>query len=243
MSSGKIEATIVFQDDFEYGATPTLDTNSNPINGGWTASFNPSNNWSVAGASPVLLTDQYSFIGSNPQTYIGGHSGNIAVAFAPSSNITLGTVAMGTLSTPIPTTVGTNYNLSFWISNPTAGGAMDNLFSVSWNNVLLNLSDSNVNLVSSSNFSTPNGGPGQLPGTAGQYVVTPNTNWFQVIINNLPAASSGNSTNLTFSGQNNSWATLVDDVIVQDTPEPSTEVLLGIGTVLAGMRRRRQQRS
>jgi hypothetical protein len=65
-----------------------------------------------------------------------------------------------------------------------------------------------------------------------------NTNWFQVTIGGLSASSA--STNLKFIAQNNNSATLVDDVSVEETPEPSTMVLIGAGAAFIGARRRRR---
>ncbi len=196
----------------------------------------------MGGSGAVTGTDQYSFTGSGG-TYLPPHSGKITAAFYSSVND--GTVSMATLSATSPnvsTDSATTYNLSFWVSNPVADpNARQNLFSVSWNGTLLDLANAGVNPLSYSYFSNPNTGAGELPGTANQYVVTPGTSWFQVYISNL-TPSLGTTTGLVFSGQNNNWATLVDDVLVEETPEPTTIVMLGVGAALMGLRRRRQQR-
>lgn len=236
LASCKMQGAIVFVDNFENNPI----NNNSGANGAWTADFDASK-WTVGGNGAVAGTDQYSFSGL---TYLPPHSGHIAAAFFYSVNDgTVSTASLSATSPNVSTTLGTTYNVSFWVSNPVAvSTARQNLFSVSWNGTLLNLADPLVNPNSYSNFSTPNPGAGELPGSAGQYVVTPNTNWFQVYISNL-TPGPGATTSLAFSGQNNNWATLVDDVMVAETPEPSTVVMLGVGTLLMGFRRRRQQKA
>lgn len=232
LPSFRVEGAIVFSDDFEYNPTN--------INGGadgqWRSSSDGSgafdaSKWTVAGTGDVTGTDQYSFTGPTG-TYLPPQSGRITAAFY--STINDGTVAMASLSTDVPTIVGMTYDVHFWISNPIEdSNARQNLFSVSWNGTLLNLS-------SDPRFTVPSGSQ-ELAGGTNQYVVQPNTNWFEVVFTNL-APSAGATTNLTFSGQNNNWATLVDSVIIEETPEPSTVVMLFAGAALLGARRRRQQR-
>ena len=217
-------AIVAYSDDFENSPT----NNNGGANGSWRAPFNAS--WTTGGSGDVLGTDQYSF---SAGAYVPPHSGNITAAFWSATND--GSVSTASLSTDVPTTVGMTYDLRFWISNPVADiSARQNLFSVSWNGALLNLA-------SDPRFKLSTGGV-ELPGTANQFVVDPNTNWFEVFISNL-APGVGPTTNLTFSGQNNNWATLVDNVLVEETPEPSTLVMLCAGAALIGARRRRRHRS
>jgi hypothetical protein len=181
---------------------------------------------SVTGTSTVEALE------SNLAYAAPAHSGVIAVGF--SSNPDAPANSLASISQTLATDSTKTYDVSFWIEN--TGELTDprqNLFSVRWNNVLQDLS---------AYFSLPNPSNGELAGTAFQYVVDANTTWFQIVLTNL-APGAGSTTELKFEGQNNNWVTLVDDVLVQETPEPSTLVMLGAGAVLMGLRRRRQQRA
>ena len=225
-----VEGAIVFFDDFENGGLIT--TTNSGADGSWVA---PLSQWSVTPVGSVLGCDQYSF---NASTYLPPYSGKIAAAFVSATND--GTVATGAMSASISTTPSQTYNLHFWISNPTPDlNARQNLFSLSWDNHYLDLTSYSP----TPNFFSLHTAPGDLPGTADQYVVKPNTNWFEIFVTNLTPNQFGSSTSLKFEGQNNNWATLVDNVLVEETPEPSTVVMLGAGAVMMGLRRKRQQKS
>lgn len=221
--SQKALAAIVFTDDFEFGPPTNINGGADT---GWRASFNPW--WTVGGSGKVTGTDAYS--APSPGPYLPPHSGNITAAFYSTSGDGVASLQTGVATSNFGTIT---YDLHFWVSNPVVDtAARQNLFSVSWNGVLLDLSSYDAR------FKTPSG-PSELAGGPGQYVLDPNTNWFEVFIPNL-AATSG-STELKFEGVNNNWATLVDDVMVQETPEPSSLLMLGAGALAIGLRRRRQR--
>ena len=226
--SHTLKATIVLTDDFETGAV-NANSPGAPINGLWTT---PSiAGWTLGGTQEVTGTDAFS---SPDGIYKNPHSGHITAAFFSSNN---GAVSTASIARDITTTnaPGITYNLHFWISNPIADiNARQNLFSLTWDNALLNLSTYD------SRFKTPNPNPlaNELPGGPNEFVLDPNTDWFEVSISGLTA--SGSSTPLKFTAQNNNAATLLDDVTVEQTPEPSTVVLLGAAAAFMGMRRKRR---
>ena len=153
------------------------------------------------------------------------YAGSIAATFASDTNAT---GAGGSLTqAPSPTTdVLKTYNVSMWVANPIQDTAnFDNVFSVSWAGTLITLSGSFITEVVLS------------PKT---YIVTPQTDWFQIT---AVVQGTGVPSDLVISARNNNWATLVDEVIFEETPEPSTVVMLGAGAAIMGLRRRRQQRS
>lgn len=165
-------------------------------------------------------------VGTDPSSLYGlaPHAGNIAAVFHSDTNAT-GPGA--SLTQTLTTSTANTYDVSLWIANPLQQAAqVNNVFSLSWNGQLLTLSDTNLTETS--------------PG-AKTYVIASYTTWFQLLVPNLTV--TGTSTDLVISARSNDWATLVDDVIVQETPEPSTVVLLCAGAALMGSRRRRQQRS
>ena len=229
-----LEGAIVLTDDFETGAN-NLNSPGAPIAGQWITTPNLvgwilRDNLGVAGNGDVAGTDHYS---SPDGIYFAPHSGNIVAAFYAFGNG--GGTFTSSMERLVPTnlfTIGT-YDISFWISNPLADtNARQNLFSLRWGSTLLDLSSYDPR------FKLPNLLNDELPGGPNEYVLDANTNWFQVVITGLTATSA--NTLLKFTGQNNHNATLVDDVQVVETPEPSTIVLLGAGMVIAGLRRRRR---
>ena len=152
-------------------------------------------------------------------------AGSIVASFV-SDNDAAG--AGGSLTQAPPTTdVLKTYNVSMWVANPIPDAAnFNNVFSVSWAGSLITLSGGS--------FITEVGGSPQT------YVVTPETDWFQIT---AIVQGTGLPSDLVISARNNNWATLVDEVIFEETPEPSTLVMLGAGAAIIGLRRRRQQRS
>ncbi len=131
------------------------------------------------------------------------------------------------ISNPAVTTASTLYNVSLWVSNPIQDPSNTfNAFSLTWNGNPVSLTNSNLTETS--------------PGSQ-VYVVKGQTDWFQIVATNLPA--TGASTDLVISARNNNWATLVDDVLVEVVPEPTTMVMLSLGFAAIGFRRRRQQRA
>ncbi len=194
------------------GFENTLDT-SEPV---WKSSLD---NWSV---SQVVGTNEV--IGRDTTTLyaLAPHSGSIAAAYFSS---TPATGAGASLSQASTTDTTKTYDISLWLANPILDALnQNNVFSVSWDGNLISLSGSNI---------TETG-----VGTK-TYIVTGNTGWTQITATNLPATTT--STNLVITARNNDWATLVDDVIVQETPEPSTLVMLGVGAAAMSLRRRRQR--
>lgn len=133
-----------------------------------------------------------------------------------------------TLSQMLGTTVGSTYNLSFWMAgNPD--GSWDKAMNVYWNGSLLN--GGPVTFVQGNNTRSSMG-------------------WTQVSFNNLVATSA--STELRFEGLDTSngqspWgpyigASLDNVSVVTATPEPSTYVLMGSGLLaLAGVAKRRRR--
>lgn len=214
--SSTVQGAIVTNGDFE--SIGTFGTDWNPVN--------------IPGTNPPPdYTSQVIAVDSNIAYGAPALSGVIAVGFTSDSDAPAG--SMASISQLLTTNSLKTYDLHFWIENTAkVGDPRQNLFSVRWNGVLQDLS---------AYFSLPNPGNGELAGTARQYVVDPNTTWFEIVLTNLNPDTDGD-TLLSFEGQNNNWVTLVDDVLVEETPEPSTLVMLGAGAVMVGLRRRRQQR-
>jgi hypothetical protein len=235
------QGAIVFTDDFETGRV-NLNAPETELNGQWITTPNLSG-WTLGGTQDVAGTDAYS---SPDGTYFQPHSGHIAAAFYSSGNT--GTVPIerpfplsqdtGSISRNITTAnfLDGTYNIRFWVSNPIADvNARQNLFSVTWGGIALDLSSYDVRFKAPV---TPLDGGNELFGGPREFVVDAGTDWFEVNINGLTA--SAGTTTLKFTGQNNNSATLVDDVSVEETPEPSTLVLLGAGAALTSLRRRRR---
>lgn len=237
----------MLSDDFESGAE-NLNSPGAPINGQWITTPNLSG-WTLSGTGEVAGTDAYS---SPDGTYKAPHSGHITAAFYSSGNtgvpptarpfpLSSDTASMSR-SVTTPNFAAGTYNIHFWISNPIADvNARQNLFSVTWGNVQLDLPSYNAHFkipVTPLDLN-PDLTPGrELFGGPNEYVLDAATDWFEVSIDGLTA--SGANTTLKFTGQNNNSATLVDDVTVDETPEPTTVVLLGAGTALMSLRRRRR---
>lgn len=220
MGGLKLKAAIVANGDFENLATFNADWNPTVV----LDPLPPNSQISVADPADTI-----------PRYALTAHSGSIAVAFASDSNAPAG--SMASISQSLTTDNSKTYNLHFWIENTAqVTDPRQNLFSVSWNGTLLNLA------LYSPLFKIPTGPVELTGGGPDQYVLDPNTNWTEIIIPNLNPNLLG-PTVLKFEGQNNNWVTLVDQVLVEETPEPSTIVMLGAGAVLMGLRRRRQQRS
>jgi hypothetical protein len=119
------------------------------------------------------------------------------------------------LTQTLATTPGRTYTLSYWVQLDFSSGFPDE-FRVLWDGSVVSGSDL-----------TPNPGD-SFPYQQFTFTVT----------------ATGASTDLTFQGINNpSWFDL-DDISVQDTPEPASMTLMGIGVLGLGgyvWRRRRQR--
>ena len=242
------EGAIVLSDDFETGKANLNGGPGSEIDGQWITTPNLSG-WTLSGTADVAGTDAYS---SPDGTYKAPHSGHITAAFYSSGNtgvpptqrpfpVSSDTASMRRSVTTANFADGT-YNIHFWISNPIADpNSRQNLFSVTWGNVALNLAsyDARFKIPVTPLDQNPDLTPGhELFGGPNEYVVDAATDWFEVSINGLTAPTG--STTLKFTGQNNNSATLLDDVSVQETPEPTTVVLLGAGATLMSLRRRRR---
>jgi len=224
-SASMLKGAIVSNGDFEQDKTGTPATA-------------PLTNWSPTN-SDASPTPQTTVKGQDPfYAYnFAQHTDNGSIAANFFSNTDAPANSMASISQTLTTDPTKSYNLQLWVANPYQDpNARANLFSVIWNGNAVKLSD-----VDPVHFAAPSGLPTELNGDPGTYVVKPNSPWFVVNINNL-APGLGLSTNLVISGQNNNLATLVDDVAVTETPEPSSVVLLLAGTALIGVRRRRQQK-
>jgi hypothetical protein len=186
-------------------------------NGVWEA---PLTGWTI---SQVPGTTEVVGLDTTTQYGLAPYEGNIDAAFFSNTGATGSGASLAQSLMTDPSKV---YNLSLRLANPIAdSGNLNNIFSISWNGALIALSGSNLTAAGGNQYKV-NGDP---------------ANWYQIVATNLPV--TGTSTNLVISARNNDWATLVDDVLVEETPEPSTVVMLGIGAALMGFRRRRQQRS
>ena len=240
-ASPTLEGAIVLSDDFEANSTNISPFGnghwiSTPNLAGWKLTDNVTPPPDPPPVGNVAGTDAYS---SPDGTYFAPHSGHITAAFFAAGN------GGGTFTSSMSRDVVTghyptgSYEIRFWISNPIADpNARQNLFSVTWGGISLNLASYDPLLQRFKAPVTPLDGGHELFGGADEYVVDSGTNWFEVVIAGLTATSA--STTLTFTGQNNNSATLVDDVTVTETPEPSSVILLGAGAALLGQRRRRR---
>ena len=160
------------------------------------------------------------------------HTGNIAAAYYSGTNAG-GNGA--SLTQTLTTDVTKTYNLTLWVANSIADTSnLNNVFSVGWGGNLAG------NLIA---LSAPGARLIPLGGNLYQVQGDPNpiTSWFQVTATGLTPA--GATTDLFINARSNDWAILVDDVTVDVVPEPATVAMLGVGAVLMGFRRRRQQRS
>jgi hypothetical protein len=144
------------------------------------------------------------------------HSGSIAAVFRSNTN-TLNTVGLGTLTQSLTTTAGQAYALSFWLANPIQDPAdFLNVFSVSWNGVLIALSSPSLTEESLGSMT---------------YVVAPQPGWFQVTANLI---GTGGPADLQFSGRNSDWGTLLDDVSVQASGVPDSGSTLLLFAIAVG---------
>ena len=178
--------------------------------------------WAVSPPGTTIVRGQdtgSSFVPWN----LAPKAGSIAASF---SSDTDATGAGGSLTqAPTTTNLLKTYDVSMWVANSIQDAAnFNNVFSVSWAGSLITLSGSGINQI----------------GATKTYIVAPETNWFQIT---ATVQGTGVPSDLVISARNNNWATLVDAVIFEETPEPSTLVMLGAGAVIMGWRRRRQQRS
>jgi len=200
----------------------------------------------VLGVDPAHYNSDYSSLVS---TGGGTSGGNISAIFTSDPGGGGPANQMASISQNVITTPGSFYDIRLWVANMStaAGGAPDtgaraNLFSVTWNGTLIDLS-----VVDPVHFAAPNPlNPTELAGAAGTYVLTATgvlnatRGWTLVA---FQRQATGTTTTLTISAQNNNQATGVDAVDVTETPEPSSIVLLAAGAALAGLQRRRQQRA
>ena len=155
------------------------------------------------------------------------HGGNIAAAFNSDNNAT-GNGA--SLTQTLTTNPSQTYNLSLWVANPINDtGNLHNVFSIGWGGN----APANLIALSGTNLVSLGGNQYQVKGDA-------NT-WYQITATGLTV--TGTSTDLVINARNNNWATLVDDVMVDGVPEPSSAMMLGVGAVVLGFRRRRQQKA
>lgn len=223
LPASTLDAAIVANGNFEQNIVP------GPIADAPLTNWAPTN--SAGGVTQVFGQDTTLTYGTVP------HGGSISVAFTSDPTAPANTTA--SISQTLTTDSTKTYNLQLWVANPVADvNSRQNLFSVIWNGAPVNLTLWNANFATP-NPSNPNAT--ELAGAPGTYVVAGDTTWFVVnILNLVPGA--GSTTTLRFEGQNNNYATLVDDVSVVETPEPSTLVLLVAGAALIGSRRRRQQK-
>lgn len=179
----------------------------------------PLTGWSKTPGPETTVVGEDTGLGGPPWG-LSPHSGSIAARFSSGASET---GAGASLSQAVVTDTAYTYDVSLWVANPLQEvGGTNNVFSLNWNGNLVALSHANLTEISSG---------------AKIYVVASGTAWFQLLITGLPVA--GTSTTLVISARNNDWATLVDDVVVQETPEPSTVLLLFTGAAILGMRRRR----
>ena len=238
----KTDAAIVDDGDFETNLVAGNPATS--LLPSWAPTNSPDGSGIVLGIDPAFYNSVFSSLVSAG----GGTTGGSVSAIFTSAPVGGGPAnQLASISQNVATTPGQFYDIRLWVANmsTTAGGAPDtgareNLFSVTWNGTLINLSAVDPVHFAAPNPSNPNAV--ELAGVAGTYVLTATGGWTLVIIPNQAAAGGGaTTTNLTISAQNNNLATAVDAVDV--VPEPSSIVLLAAGAALAGLRRRRQQRA
>lgn len=187
-------------------------------------------------SSPFLESSMESWVVSAPGTttvrgedtglnyapwYLAPYAGSIAASFASDNDAT---GAGGSLGQAPPTTdVLKTYDVSMWVANPIADAAnFNNVFSVSWNGSLITLAGSGITQI----------------GATQTYIVTPETNWFQITA--IVPGTGNPLSELVISARNNNWATLVDEVMFEEVPEPSAVVMLAAAAAIMGLRRRRR---
>jgi len=237
----KTDAAIVdgdFETDIVAGNPATSPLTS------WSPTNSPDASGIVLGIDPAYYNSVFSSLVSAGGGTTGG---SVSAIFTSASGGGGPANQLASISQNVATTPGQFYDIRLWVANMStaAGGAPDtgaraNLFSVTWNGTLIDLSAVDPVHFAAPNPLNPNAA--ELAGAAGTYVLTATGGWTLVIIPNQAAAGGGaTTTNLTISAQNNNLATAVDAVDV--VPEPSSIVLLAAGAALAGLRRRRQQRA
>lgn len=237
----KTDAAIV-DGDFETDIVAGNPTTS-PLTS-WSPTNSPDGSGIVLGINPAFYNSVFS---SLVNAGGGTTGGSVSAIFTSASGGGGPANQMASISQNVATTPGQFYDIRLWVANMStaAGGAPDtgaraNLFSVTWNGTLIDLSAVDPVHFAAPNPLNPNAV--ELAGAAGTYVLTATGGWTLVIIPNQAAAGGvATTTNLTISAQNNNLATAVDAVDV--VPEPSSIVLLAAGAALAGLRRRRQQRA
>jgi hypothetical protein len=174
--------------------------------------------WTVAEVLGTGGANQNLVNGLNSTVFyqLPPHTGVIDAAFRSTTN-TVTTGGLATLSQTLTTTVAQAYELTFWLANPIQDPSnLNNIFSVSWNGVALALSSPSLSAVGGN-----------------QYIVAPNTAWFQVTASNLVGTGSDV---LKFSARNSDYATLLDDVVVQASGVPdSGSTIAMFGIALAGL--------
>jgi hypothetical protein len=207
-------ANIVQNDSFEDNASASFPQTA------------PLTFWTVGEVLGTGGPNQNRVVGLNTtgEYALAPRTGVIAAAFNSTTN-TVTTGGLAELSQTLGTTAGQAYDLSFWIANPIQDSSnFNNIFSVSWNGVALALSNPSLGAAGSN-----------------QYIVAPNTAWFQVTASLVGTGSDV----LKFSARNSDWATLLDDVSVQASGVPdsgSTIAMFGIALVGLVLVSRKTQR-
>lgn len=235
----KTDAAIV---DGDFESTADL---SGPIATATLATWSPTN--SVDGTTLVVGTDPYfhnSVFNSLVSAGGGTTGGSISALFLTSPAGYSPANSMASISQNVATTPGKFYDIRLWVANISTdingqgdAGARENLFSVTWDGNLVDLSAVDPVHFAAPNPANPNAV--ELAGATGTYVLTATGGWTLVT---FQKQASGATTTLTISAQNNNNATAVDAVDVVETPEPSSVILLAAGAAIAGLRRRRAQR-
>lgn len=202
----------IVNEDFENGITLVGGVSQSNLPN-WTVSNNP--NTFVNG------TDTSSLYGFAP------HSGKIATRYFSDTGAS---DSGGSITQTLTTVAGQTYTISLYVANAIADtGNLNNEFSIGWGG------NAPANLITLA-------GTNVVPIGGNKYEVAgdpnPITVWHLVT---ATATATGTSTDFVINARNNDWQTLVDDVMVDVVPEPSTAVLLGIGSALFGFRRRRQK--
>jgi hypothetical protein len=212
----------------------------------WAPTNSPDGSGIILGIDPAFYNSVFTSLAS---TGGGTPGGSVSAVFTSGPGGGGPANQMASISQDVASTPGKFYDIRMWVANmSTTGpagsttpdlGARANLFSVMWNGTLIDLS-----AVDPVHFAAPNpSNPAavELAGAAGTYVLTATGSWTLLVIPNLPTASTGTTTTLKISAQNNNLATAVDAVEV--VPEPSSVVLIAAGATLAALRRRRQRQA
>ncbi len=214
------KATVVANGNFEAGTQfSTFGTATDNLPDSWFLA--PPVNPSDSKVNVVLASAFPGF--ADPDT-----SGGQYVAFQSSS-----TTGQDCLGQFIPTIAGDSYTISFWAAL-VGNGVSNTYLTAEW--------DSGYYPYGGTNIDMSNDGSGKIFSNSSQAQGFTKYTFQETAQNtsglwNLTICPSGNCTLFYFHATDATGAILVDDLVVTDTPEPASLLLISSGLVIIGLRR------